>query len=58
MVFKFGYRHEAWFGIGKAFYDESESFAILIGLITAGIASFIAPLLVLSGLLISSDYDE
>lgn len=54
MVFKFGYRHEAWFGIGKAISDQSESFAFLLVVIGAGIVCLIAPLLVVFGQLQSS----
>ncbi|KGG87690.1 hypothetical protein P245_19760 [Comamonas thiooxydans] len=51
MVFKFDYRHEAWFGIGKANADASESFSFLVVMIGAGIACFVAPVMAISGLL-------
>ncbi len=54
MVFNFGYRHEAWFGIGKASYDQSESFAFLVVVVGAGIACFIAPVMVFLGQMHSS----
>lgn len=55
MVFKFGYRHEAWFGIGRAIFDQSESFAFLVIVIGAGIACLITPLLLVFGQLQSSN---
>ena len=49
LVFHFGYRHSAWFGIGLASYDASQSFAFLALMIGAGIACFVTPFLVFCG---------